>query len=180
MDLEDTPSGTSPCDQVHHGGVEIFNRGRWGAVCSFGDTNYTREAMVACGQLGFPFGSMFNVEEVVEDDYGLESSFADDDTMPSTLSWGGVTCNGTEQRLDECNFSGSSDETFAGLLEERTSPCSRILGIVCTRFELAGAASYMLISSAALLLPNKRQPESFVMLLSWRCQVVVMLLAYRH
>ena len=154
VDLEDTPSGTSPCDEVHFGGVEIFNRGRWGAICTaaaFMDVDQTREATVVCGQLGFPFGSVFSVEETYEDAFGFTNPpFPNDDTMPSNLSWSAVACNGTEQRLEECSFSTSSDGTFPGLQEE-SDPCFRILGVVCHRFELAGAASYELTSRAELL-----------------------------
>ena len=169
VDLKDTPSGTSPCDEVHFGGVEMFFRDRWGAICGFRDTNFTSEATVVCGQLGFPFGSMFNVEEVEEDDYGFINSFPDDDTIPSSLSWGSVTCNGTEQRLEECSFSGSSDGTFARVRERRSFPCRSILGVVCHRFELAGAACHQLMSWAVLLQSSKSQHHSVVLMLSCCC-----------
>jgi len=50
VSLDDAPSMTQACDQVHCGAVEVFNRGRWGAVCG------TQQADIACRQLGFPFG----------------------------------------------------------------------------------------------------------------------------
>lgn len=37
--LADTPTPSAACNEVHFGGVEIFNSGRWGAMCiGFGDT----------------------------------------------------------------------------------------------------------------------------------------------
>ena len=173
VDLEDTPSGTTPCDEVHFGGVEVFSNGQWGAICSFGSTDLPKEATVVCSQLGFPFGSVFNVEETYEDAFGLSvPPFPSDDTIPSSLSWGRVTCNGTAQRLDECSFSSSSDGTFAGL-EEQSNSCFVILGVVCHRFELTGAASCKLATQWVLLIPVKCKTNSVVMLLSCFCHVAV-------
>lgn len=137
VDLEDTASGTSLCDEVHFGGVEIFNRGRWGAVCGQSGMDLTHEATVICGQMGFPSGSMFEVRET-NDILLAREPFPADDTLPSDITWvSQVTCAGTEQRLEDCSFSGSSDGTLAGLPEDGV-PCFSILGVVCHRFELTG------------------------------------------
>ena len=52
---------TAACDNVHLGGVEIINNGRWGRICfdsSDQDSSFTIGAGVICGQLGVPFGSL--------------------------------------------------------------------------------------------------------------------------
>lgn len=134
--LEDTASMSRACDDVHFGGVEVFNRGRWGAVCASGDPQIVE---VVCRQLEFDFGSAFDVGETVGGIY-YDSEFGQYDTVPSEFGWAnGVECKGGEARLDECRFTDSSDGTLAGIpttgvLEE----CQAILGVACTRFEVAG------------------------------------------
>ena len=142
MDLAGPGAVTQTCNEVHYGGLEVFNRGRWGAVCGPGSEDFTREATVICGQLGFPFGSMFEVREAAGDFFGTEDlSFPAGDTMPSDIAWATrVSCDATAQRLQDCSFAGGSDGTLSGLPADGVR-CAPILGVVCHRFEIAGVAS---------------------------------------
>ena len=138
VDLAGPGPVTQTCNEVHYGGVEVFNRGRWGAVCAPGNEDFTREATVICSQLGFPFGSMFEVREAAGD--LVNGPFPPPgDAMPSDLAWTSrVTCGGgTEPQLEDCTFAGSSDGTLSGLPAGGVN-CATILGVVCHRFEITG------------------------------------------
>jgi len=142
--LEDTAVPTQTCDEVHFGGVEIFNRGRWGAVCiAAGDAaQFTLDAEVACRQLGYRFGRMYDVLETIGGYYDY-SPFGQYDTLPSEFAWASeVVCTGPEARLQDCLFPESSNDTLSGLPTTGVlDSCFQILGVVCSRFDLVGAAS---------------------------------------
>lgn len=100
--LSGSASTTAPCDNVHFGGVEIFNDGQWGKICNgvFSPRNadFTVAAQVVCRQLGFPFGGLYDVVEVGVSDYQDYSSQAD-------VVWATrLECAGNEERLDDCFF----------------------------------------------------------------------------
>lgn len=65
--LQDFDASTSPCDDIHFGGVEIYNDGQWGRICGKvvgrEPGSLALEAQVACRQLGFPFGGLIDVQE---------------------------------------------------------------------------------------------------------------------
>lgn len=173
---------TSPCDDVHFGGVEIFNDGAWGRIC-FGTFDqfqaFTVDAQVVCRQLGFPFGSLndvFGAEDVRDftdrgrgvtyEDYRLEEK----GSSPSKLVWAtDVVCTGTEERLDECFFPeefGANPRTFHQTVDvgadvdqlglTRTS-CnfkdSKVFSVICRRFELSGASGPSVSILALNILP---------------------------
>jgi len=66
--LNGTTMPTGPCDDVHFGGVELFREGAWGRICKgrFGrdPEEFTLDAQVVCRQLGFPFGTLMDADEV--------------------------------------------------------------------------------------------------------------------
>ena len=142
----DTDTPTAACDEVHVGGVEIYNRGRWGAVCiGGGDTaQFTIDAQVVCRQLGFHSGVMYQIAESIRFpyDYG-DYVFGPEDEVASDFAWASeVVCTGTEARLDECLFTEGSDNTLGGLPAEGLSnSCFRSLAVACTQFDLVGAAA---------------------------------------
>ena len=138
------------------GAVEIYNRGRWGAVCiGGGDTaQFTIDAQVACRQLGFRFGVMFQVGESSRFPYDyIEYSFGQDDGIPSDFAWASeVVCTGTEERLDRCLFTEGSDNTLGGLPDEGVlDSCFRTLPVVCTQFELIGALTAVSFFAATMV-----------------------------
>lgn len=94
---------TQSCDEVHFGGVEIFNDGEWGRVCTgFSErAGFAVDAKVVCRQLGFPFGSLMDVQEAqLGRGYSVDYSAYD---QPVELVWAtAVDCTGKEERLDEC------------------------------------------------------------------------------
>lgn len=159
---------TSSCDDVHFGGVEIFNDGAWGRICfGRGDdfAQFTVDAQVVCRQLGFPFGSLMDVfgAEDVSDfrdadysvryaDYRLE----EEGNSPSQLVWAtDVVCTGAEERLGECFFPegfGASPRTSAQPDDGDTDPNQRgltgtscnfrdrtVFSVICRRFGIQGA-----------------------------------------
>ena len=130
----DTP-GSAACDEVHFGAVEVFNAGRWGAVCD----GTALAAAVVCRQLGFPYGWLYNAEEAVGEPRG-EDYFDADDALPSAFAWASdVVCTGAEARLSECGFPESGTRTLEDLPEDGAlSRCHAALGVVCSRFDLTG------------------------------------------
>eukprot|EP00892_Ulva_mutabilis_P005900 jgi/Ulvmu1/3682/UM017_0098.1 len=102
--LNGTGVATAACDDVHFGGVELFRQGRWGRICNgrFGrdEDEFTVDAQVVCRQLGFPFGTVMDEEEVrgaYDSDYDYSS--------PTMLTWASeVVCTGKEERLLDCDF----------------------------------------------------------------------------
>ena len=66
--LNGTAVPTGPCDDVHFGAVDLFREGVWGRICagSFGGDadHFTLDAQVVCRQLGFPFGTLMDGEEL--------------------------------------------------------------------------------------------------------------------
>lgn len=113
VSLGGTVTATSTCDEVHFGGVEIFNDGVWGRICAgrvdqF--TAFTVDAKVVCRQLGFPLGSLYDtfggddVGVFADADYGDPYSDAGSG-RPSEIVWATeVVCTGKEERLGECFF----------------------------------------------------------------------------
>jgi len=136
--LEGTDFGTQPCDDVHIGGVEFFNAGRWGRLCildgggrfQVADRNaWVVDAIVICRQLGFPFGNLV--------DAGGQSSGVSSDLPPAWESSSRVFCTGTEERLEDCNFPDSPGD----ILEELPNGCfdDSTLTVMCRRFPMAGS-----------------------------------------
>ena len=119
VDIDGINASTAPCDDVHFGGVEIYNDGRWGRICVGNFLNdyqnidqFNVDAVIICRQLGFPFGSVMDLGEVREDIRVNDNSayLADpvgaDYSGPRDLVWAtDVQCTGLEERLDECFFS---------------------------------------------------------------------------
>lgn len=108
---------------------------------------------VICRQLGFPFGSLYDVTgfgDLVNADYSDYISSSESGVIVWATE---LQCTGTEDRLDQCFFPElfgelaaarggdygfpSDDET--GI---RRPPCAtrdgRVLGVVCRRFEIKG------------------------------------------
>ena len=161
--LSGAAAETGTCDDVHFGGVEFFNDGEWGRICA-GSTDeftaFTVDAKVVCRQLGFRFGSLYDV--VGSEDI---SSFADTDygpadpDRPGRLVWAtDVECTGLEQRLGECVFPeefgarpggaggvGGGGARGPGL---RNTSCDRrdrsVFGVICRQFEIPGADPHVL------------------------------------
>ena len=144
--LDGSSTPTAACDQVHIGGVEIYNRGRWGGVCIGGGdrSEFTIDAQVVCRQLGFRSGVMYQTQQANQFplDYGDFYSDQTDYTPPMDFVWATeVVCTGTEERLDECLFTEGSDNTLAGLPDDGvTDSCFGMLPVLCTQFDLIGAS----------------------------------------
>ena len=152
--LRGVPS-TAACDDVHLGGVQIFNDGRWGGICfvtSDLDSSFTIDAGVICRQLGFPFGSLMEPG----DNNGAPVDYVDY-RDPGELVWASdVVCSGLEERLGDCLFPedfganpsrGGTDRIPApspigGVIGFRAE-CGRrdrgLLSVACRRFEIEGA-----------------------------------------
>eukprot|EP00892_Ulva_mutabilis_P005580 jgi/Ulvmu1/3394/UM016_0010.1 len=143
-------SGTQPCDAVHFGAVEIFNAGQWGRICSgrfSGFPDFTIDANVVCRQLGFPFGSLYDLEDVRNSTGEIVGADYEDYSAPAELVWAtDVLCTGKEERLDECFFpedfgnrraSDYGPQVEAGI---QRAACRRKdgnqLGVVCRKFEI--------------------------------------------
>ena len=143
---------TQPCDAVHFGGVEIFNNGQWGRICSdrSGRSNrdFTIDANVVCKQLGFPFGTLYDAAEVLDSIGEPAGTDYIDVSAPGELVWAtDVLCTGKEERLDECFFPEDFEDArlgdYAPEVEGiRRASCRRqdgsVLGVVCRRFEIEG------------------------------------------
>ena len=130
--LNATEYPTQPCDTVHLGAVEIFNNGEWGKICAPRPGGWTVDAIVICRQLGFPFGNVMDPNEA------RMSGFSDVfPSPPRPVTWASnVLCTGTEQRIADCSFPGSTGE----FLEEYEGGCAdvRTLAVICRRFEMDG------------------------------------------
>lgn len=130
----DTP--TQPCDDVHLGGVEFFNEGQWGRICSRSLDSWTLDATVICRQLGFPFGGLLDC-----DDPSQDGIYIDDSELPTWATI--VFCTGLEDRLDQCAFPedfGNAETDFpvgSGL----DGPCldRSVVSVICRRFPMEGA-----------------------------------------
>ena len=148
-------SKTAPCDAVHFGGVEIFNDGQWGRICSgrFSNENalVTLDAQVVCRQLGFPFGGLYDVLEATRSTgFIVGSEFEDYSEPADTVFATEVKCTGKEARLDECFFpedfgdAPRPNNDFGPPVEAgvRRGPCRRqdgqTFGVVCRQFEIVG------------------------------------------
>ena len=132
--------GTQPCDDVHFGGVEIFNAGQWGLVCGNPrDGTSLVLAQVICQDLGFPFSSLMDISS------RPENFFA-----PGAVAVTQVRCTGRETRLMDCLFpigfaangmaspgdvSGTSP---VDVLQSSDISCEDDLGVICRRFEIEG------------------------------------------
>lgn len=134
--LSGTVTPTAACDAAHIGGVELFNRGRWGRLRVHRNDFLT--AQVVCRQLGFPFWSLYSTGSGDPTPAGPQ--------QPRVLVWrGGVRCTGQETRLDECVFEkgvlgagNATDIEAAGVFDRKDSSH---LGVVCRRFEITGAGA---------------------------------------
>ena len=148
---------TAACDDVHLGGVEVFNDGRWGRICidRFSTMSaFTIDAGVICRELGFPFGSLLEQGEV-----SRRNDLADADYLengePGELVWASdVVCSGLEDRLGECLFPedfGTNPTNNGndygplppgGGITGFRAGCSRrdgsLLSVACRRFEIEG------------------------------------------
>ena len=124
----------SPCDPLYTGILEIFNEGRWGAVC----TNGGRDAITAdvvCRQLGFPFGNPVDGDFARRDDDGTDPDTLDESEVMSDPVWlFGVSCRGPEENLSDClgDYDNFSDGTSDG-------PCRRRLHVACRQFAVDAA-----------------------------------------
>eukprot|EP00892_Ulva_mutabilis_P007289 jgi/Ulvmu1/4932/UM204_0003.1 len=105
--LNGTAVATAACDDVHFGGVELFREGQWGRICAgrFGGDpeEFTVDAQVVCRQLGFPFGTVMDEQEV----FGAYDYRTYDYSTPreDPITWASeVVCTGKEERLLECDF----------------------------------------------------------------------------
>ena len=159
VSLSGAATETATCDDVHFGGVEFFNDGEWGRICAGlndGFEAFTVDATVVCRQLGFRFGSLYDVTGSAEFGSFTGSDYASGDPdRPSEIVWAtDVVCTGFEQRLDECFFPqqfgarpGASGGEFSppgpgrpGLGGTR---CDRrdgsVFGVICRQFPLPGA-----------------------------------------
>eukprot|EP00892_Ulva_mutabilis_P007276 jgi/Ulvmu1/4920/UM202_0005.1 len=147
IQLSGINEATQPCDDVHFGGVEIFNDGQWGRICkSRGSETSIVNAKVICRHLGFPFSSLMGTEEV------RTTPAVPVLPGPPRLVWAAqVLCTGKEERLDECFFPedfGNIDMRLpdqqspgdAGVVGVEGTTCSAvdndIVGVICRRFEI--------------------------------------------
>eukprot|EP00892_Ulva_mutabilis_P008280 jgi/Ulvmu1/5824/UM025_0081.1 len=149
VNLRNSNFTTQPCDDVHFGGVEFFNDGRWGRICQFSARDpggFAIDALVICRQLGFPFGSLIDLEEVRPPSGGRpinEDDYPDDDE--GALVWAtDVRCTGAEQRLGDCFFpeglgnrGGRPEMPSPGLsFGSCATRDSTTVGVACRRFEV--------------------------------------------
>ena len=119
----------SACDPLYSGVVEIFNAGRWGAVCRNGRVDAIT-ADVVCRQLGFAQGTPVNGGEPEVD------NFAEESEVPSDTTWlAGVRCRGHEATLTDCL--GNDDGGF--LDGSGGNICSRRLHVACRQFAVEEA-----------------------------------------
>ncbi|XP_072042484.1 uncharacterized protein [Amphiura filiformis] len=86
---------------TNEGRVEVFYNGRWGTVCA--DSWDDDDAMVVCRQLGFPSGDARAVISTLSHFLYTSAEFGQG-TGPVWLD--GVSCSGSENRLDECRHNG--------------------------------------------------------------------------
>ena len=125
----------SPCDPLYTGILEVFNDGRWGAVCSNGGRDAIT-ADVVCRQLGFPFGNPVNGDFVrLGDGDGDPSPTEESDVGSDTVWLFGVTCRGPEQNLSDCL--GDYDYFSDG--ESDTTCSRRRLHVACRQFAVGAA-----------------------------------------
>eukprot|EP00892_Ulva_mutabilis_P008276 jgi/Ulvmu1/5820/UM025_0077.1 len=142
---------TQPCDDVHFGAVEFFNDGRWGRICNDAEQDpggFAIDALVICRQLGFPFGSLMDLDEV-RLPYGEPLNEADyPEDGQGALVWAtDVQCTGAEERLGDCFFPqrfgnppgsmGTPGMPSPGIGSGRCgTQDSLTLGVACRRFEI--------------------------------------------
>eukprot|EP00892_Ulva_mutabilis_P011168 jgi/Ulvmu1/8423/UM043_0001.1 len=104
VNIAGTNFTTQPCDDVHFGVVELFNDGQWGRICAQFLSQSTVDAKVICRQLGFPFGSLIDVNSVSSRtssrSLGYEDYAEDDEVVWAT----DIQCTGKEERLADCFF----------------------------------------------------------------------------
>ena len=182
VDLDDITANTQPCDAVHFGGVEVFNDGQWGRVCAGrfgGDTeDFSIDAKVVCKQLSFPFGTIYDVNEVTNSTGTPVGSDYSDYSAPGEIVWAtDVLCTGKEERLDECFFPedfGDARNDYSGPPVSagiRRSSCRRqdgsVLGVVCRQFEIEGGP---LLGLCLCLKPSFTQQSSCMHALSTTAQ----------
>ena len=87
MPLPGTAVPTAVCDDVHFGGVELFREGVWGRICTgpipSGTAEFTLDAQVVCRQLGFPFGTPMDADELI----GVSDDSTPDYSDPLFTVW---------------------------------------------------------------------------------------------
>eukprot|EP00892_Ulva_mutabilis_P007854 jgi/Ulvmu1/5440/UM223_0001.1 len=149
---------TTTCDEVHFGGVELFNEGQWGRICSGRTDNFvtlTVDAKVVCRQLGFPFGSLYDVyggydvDDFASSDYRLFDELPSD--RPDEIVWAtDVVCTGKEERLGDCFFPEEFGAKPNSDFDQRmvgddtpglvNTPCTgrdrSVFGVICRTFEI--------------------------------------------
>eukprot|EP00892_Ulva_mutabilis_P009777 jgi/Ulvmu1/7171/UM034_0079.1 len=127
MPLRGTVTATAPCDAVHLGGVEVFNRGLWGRITVHDNDMLT--AQVVCRQLGFPFWTLYVTEN---------GDPSPEPQGPRIRVWArDLTCKGSEARIDECAFPAP------GLSADTANPPQTFdrddlnhFGVVCRQFAM--------------------------------------------
>ena len=79
----------------HEGRVEIYHLGQWGTVCN--DFWDFKDGLVVCRQLGYP-----GLDNVMDASTKFEIG-----TTSTPIILDNVQCNGTEERLIDCNHAGA-------------------------------------------------------------------------
>ena len=85
-------------DRHHAGRIEVLHNGIWGTINSFDNPLSFTEGRVVCQQLGYHDAlRILNLEEVPD--------------AWKKINWAkNITCNGNENRLQNCSWSLDNDE----------------------------------------------------------------------
>eukprot|EP00892_Ulva_mutabilis_P001478 jgi/Ulvmu1/11330/UM074_0045.1 len=152
--LAGTNPPTNPCDAVHFGGIEVYNSGRWGRICSGRDAdiigNNVLAARVICRQLGFPFSSLYDAKTAAIPAAQRSTQRGGSQAAPAVVWSESVSCTGAEERLEACAFEQDLDES--SMLRPLRAPAGataaacgrdddRMLAVACRRFEMPESAT---------------------------------------